>query len=205
MKSWIAITISIVAIVISFIALASVIPTLGVDFDYLGAVIGVLSFLVTLLMGYQIYTVINVKDELKEVRMLSNRIDAKLKEKGDALTKEYKDELSGAVPLIMALSSSNRDIIESEIFKTYKNCSSGQIAKDLSWQSINMILGEASMRKGDDRRKAVEEIARNVKYDEIVEFYTDFARNRDTNKSAGIESFILELISEISKNNGNTK
>ena len=61
---------SIAAIIISIVALANVAPTQDINFDYLGAVIGVLSFLVTLLIGYQIYTVINVKEELKEVQVV---------------------------------------------------------------------------------------------------------------------------------------
>ena len=206
MKPWIAFVISCFAILLSLTAIGVTLPTVGeLNFDYYGAIVGVLSFLITILMGYQIYTVINVKEELKEVRMLSSQIDAKLQKKGDALTKEYKDELSGAVPLIVALSSRNRDIIESEIFKTYKKCSSGQIAKELAWQSINMIIGEVSMKQGEERERAIEELSRNVKHDDIVEFYTDFARNTDNNKLVGMEQFILELIGNISNNDGDKK
>ena len=68
MKNWITGAISITAIIIAIVALANTAPTQGIDFDYLGAIIGVLSFLVTLLIGYQIYTVINVKEELKEIQ-----------------------------------------------------------------------------------------------------------------------------------------
>ena len=62
MRSWIPTTISVVSLAIAIIAIAKVSPTqVPLDFDYYGAIIGVLSFLVTLLMGYQIYTVINSK------------------------------------------------------------------------------------------------------------------------------------------------
>lgn len=50
MKNWINSILSIVAIALSIIAIAKVAPTQIIDFDYLGAIIGVLSFLVTLLM-----------------------------------------------------------------------------------------------------------------------------------------------------------
>lgn len=49
MKNWITGIISIAAIIIAIIALANVAPTHGIDFDYMGVIIGVLSFLVTLL------------------------------------------------------------------------------------------------------------------------------------------------------------
>ena len=76
MKNWLATSISVVAFAISIVAMAKVAPIEGLDFDYYGAIIGVLSFLVTLLMGYQIYTVINVKKELDDARRLKEEIDA---------------------------------------------------------------------------------------------------------------------------------
>jgi len=93
MKNWLATSISVVAFAISIVAMAKVAPIEGLDFDYYGAIIGVLSFLVTLLMGYQIYTVINVKKELDDARRLKEEIDTKLQEKADVLSKGYKDEL----------------------------------------------------------------------------------------------------------------
>ena len=50
MKNWISTTISIVALGIAIVAMAKVAPAHELDFDYYGAIIGVLSFLVTLLM-----------------------------------------------------------------------------------------------------------------------------------------------------------
>ena len=51
MKNWISTTISIVALGIAIVAMAKVASVHELDFDYYGAIIGVLSFLVTLLMG----------------------------------------------------------------------------------------------------------------------------------------------------------
>lgn len=112
MKNWISFTISVVAIIISILAMALVKPTDlsndGLDFDYMGAIIGVLSFLVTLLIGYQIYTVINVKEELKEVRRIKEQIESKIQKRSEAITNEYKQELKQAAPLILALASKDK-------------------------------------------------------------------------------------------------
>ena len=54
MKNWITGIISITAIIFAIIALANVAPTHGIDFDYMGVIIGVLSFLVTRCQGGQV-------------------------------------------------------------------------------------------------------------------------------------------------------
>lgn len=200
MKNWINSIISIVAIVLSIFAIAKVAPTQIVNFDYLGAIIGVLSFLVTLLIGYQIYTVINVKEELKEVRQARKEIDDKLQQKGEELSKEYKEELRQAAPIIMAIASQQRDVIESAAFQAYKNSKPNQLAREIASMTIFTIIDELTRNKdGDDRTQLIEELSRNITYDEAVEFYTDFAKMEDKKGMDGIEPFMLELIGILSE------
>lgn len=199
MKNWISVTISVVAFVISIFALAIVIPMDsskdGMDFDYIGAIIGVLSFLVTLLIGYQIYTVINVKEELKEVRRIKDQIETKIQIKSEAITNEYKDELKLAAPLLMALASGHKELIEKEVFKSYLKSKPNQLSKELAGASISMIVGEAASQTDNNvRKQRLEELARNVQYEEVVEFYTDHAKSKEHRKIEGMDSFLLELI-----------
>lgn len=197
MKNWISITISIVAICIAIVAMAKVAPITELDFDYYGAIIGVLSFLVTLLMGYQIYTVINVKKELDDVRRLKEEIDTKLQEKADVLSKEYKEELANTAPLIMAIASKDRDIVESEVFKAYRVSKKGQLAKELAGRTLLVMLLELSKLEGDERKLAIEELAKNIERDDAVEYYTDYAKNEKGNRDNAVEQFLLELIGTI--------
>lgn len=64
-KSCISIILSIVALVISsllmFPCLPRILSSKELQFDYIGAVIGILSLLVTALIGWNIYQVINIK------------------------------------------------------------------------------------------------------------------------------------------------
>ena len=50
MKNWINSILSIVAIALSIIAIAKVAPTQIIDFDYLGAIIDVLSFFIRFIL-----------------------------------------------------------------------------------------------------------------------------------------------------------
>lgn len=204
MKNWISTTISIVALGIAIVAIAKVAPAKDLNFDYYGAIIGVLSFLVTLLMGYQIYTVINVKKDMEDVRKAKEEIDNKLEEKSKVLTEEFKSELRKAAPVIMAIASAKSDVIICEVFKAYYEAKPGQLSKELSEQAILTVLaGYSGIKDESIRRQKIEELAKSVKYDEIVDFYTDFAKSEHKNLPKEIEPFILELIGTVSNLNEN--
>ena len=201
MKNWINSILSIVAIALSIIAIAKVAPTQIIDFDYLGAIIGVLSFLVTLLIGYQIYTVINVKEELKEVRKAKDEIDDKMQKIADKLSKDFKEELCNAAPLIMAIASKDKGIIETESFKAYKNSLPDQLSKELARQTIIIILSGFANTQENVRKQSLKELSESIKYDEAVDFYTDFAKMEDKTGVEGIEPFMLELLGILADRN----
>lgn len=194
MKNWIPTTISIAAIGIAIVAMARVAPCESLDFDYYGAIIGVLSFLVTLLIGYQIYTVINVKKELDEVRQIRNDIDANIHNKTQELSKEFKEELSKAVPILIAISTKDRNVIEKTVFRGYKESNQSQLTKELAGSAIYVIIEGFAGLEDNQRQQGIEELARNVNYDEVVEYYTDFSKGRTDNKELKIEQFLLDLM-----------
>ena len=194
MKNWIPTTISIAAIGIAIVAMARVAPCEILDFDYYGAIIGVLSFLVTLLIGYQIYTVINVKKELDEVRQIRNDIDANIHNKTQELSKEFKEELSKAVPILIAISTKDRNVIEKTVFRGYKESNQSQLTKELAGSAIYVIIEGFAGLEENQRQQGIEELARNVNYDEVVEYYTDFSKGRADNKELKIEQFLLDLM-----------
>lgn len=199
MKNWISTTISIVALGIAIVAMAKVAPAHELDFDYYGAIIGVLSFLVTLLMGYQIYTVINVKKDMDEVRIVKKEIDTKLQEKAQALSKEYRDELSQAVPLLITISSPDREVIETAAFRVYKESKPEQFAKELAGRTIYVMLEGLANQEEDVKKAGIEELSKNIKYDEAVEYYTDFAKKERNGKDKVIELFLLDLIGTLAE------
>lgn len=199
MKNWISTTISIVALGIAIVAMAKVAPAKDLDFDYYGAIIGVLSFLVTLLMGYQIYTVINVKKDMDEVRIIKKEIDTKLQEKAQVLSKEYKDELTQAVPLLISIASPDREVIETAAFRTYMESKPEQFAKELASKTIYVMLEGLANQEDDIRKAGIEELSKNIKYDEAVEYYTDFAKTERNGKDKIIEMFLLDLIGALAE------
>lgn len=64
----------IISIIISITSLSIVAPrSKTLDFDYIGVIIGLLSLIVTVLIGWQIYSTINIKN------LISKEVDDKLK------------------------------------------------------------------------------------------------------------------------------
>lgn len=194
---------SVAAIIISMVALAQVHPTDGQDFDYIGAMVGVLSLIVTILIGYQIYTVINVKEELKEVKEIRTEIDYKLQEKVDELTTDYRDDLKKSTPLILSLASagSGMDFLMIEsAFRAYQESKPQQMAKDLSFQTIILIFAEIAKMKDQDKiQKKIDDMAKHVTYKQAVEFYTDFAKIEDKGVYGVIEPLVLSLLAVLPK------
>ena len=75
-------TLSIVAIILAFISVAVSLPRQvdkAVEMDYLGVIVGVLSFLITLLIGWQLYSVFKIKDDVQEAKGAKESAKAALK------------------------------------------------------------------------------------------------------------------------------
>lgn len=78
----------VLSFVVSVIALCFSIPkTDGLGFDYSGLLVGVLSFIVTLLIGWNIYTVIDIGKTRSEIANIANGASKDI-QKGLALTEQ---------------------------------------------------------------------------------------------------------------------
>lgn len=72
----ITLILSAISIMVSVAALCRTYPhTSDLGMDYQGVIVGMLALLVTMLIGWQIYTAINVKEELKDIKDLRREIN----------------------------------------------------------------------------------------------------------------------------------
>ena len=98
-------TMSLVAIITSFIAIAIACPrsgnTLGID--YLGIIVSILCIMTTILLGYQLYNTFKIKEDAEKVEALakSNQVQSdylgeriKLMEKAIAELKDKEPNLN---------------------------------------------------------------------------------------------------------------
>jgi hypothetical protein len=91
-KSYWSNCLSIVAIVCSIVAICISLPTnksLGID--YIGVIVGILSFLVTMLMGWQIYNAVTIEQKIKdEVNRISDSLKDEINQANDKLKKSIE-------------------------------------------------------------------------------------------------------------------
>lgn len=72
----ITLILSAISIMVSVAALCRTYPhTSDLGMDYQGVIVGMLALLVTILIGWQIYAAINVKEELKDIKDLRREIN----------------------------------------------------------------------------------------------------------------------------------
>lgn len=153
----------------SLIAIGVTLPVdVELNFDYYGAIVGVLAFLITVLMGYQIYTVINVKEELKEMKTLRDSLEHQLESQKNAITAEYKQEFDFTLPLFVALSKQNMTEIVVNSLKVFASTQEGSWARGFAERTL--ILSILGM---DDNQfdRVSNEASHQLSDKEIVTFY----------------------------------
>lgn len=75
-RNTITLILSAISIMVSVAALCRTYPhTSELGMDYQGIIVGVLALLITVLIGWQIYTTINMKEELKDIKDLRKEIN----------------------------------------------------------------------------------------------------------------------------------
>lgn len=77
-KNCLALFFSVIAFVISILIVIPLLNDCGRQFDYIGAIIGILALLVTILMAWNIYTVIDIKSLKNEIEARDERLTQNL-------------------------------------------------------------------------------------------------------------------------------
>lgn len=70
-----AIIFSLVAIIMSIIAISTRYPRTDLSFDYMGLIVGILSLLVTALIGWQVYNAIEMRGVIRDYDKLKHRLE----------------------------------------------------------------------------------------------------------------------------------
>ena len=81
-----------IACVFGFASICIAIPRIGdVDFDYMGIIVGILSLLVTVLMAWNIYTVIDSTGKIKRIEEYVEKESKRMKEENNLMREEFND------------------------------------------------------------------------------------------------------------------
>ena len=86
--------VSVLAIVLSVIAISTSLPRTEMSFDYLGFITGSLGFLVTVLLGWNIYTIFDFRQERQNLKEYFDEQKQSVKAVGSDLRMTFKNQIA---------------------------------------------------------------------------------------------------------------
>lgn len=94
MKTAFPFILSFIAIVLSIVAICVSLPRTDMCFDYLGLVTGILGVLVTVLIGWNIYMIIDFRQEKEKLQQYFDEQKKSVREVGNDLRATFRNQLS---------------------------------------------------------------------------------------------------------------
>lgn len=104
MKTKLSLILSSIAIVISIITMCLTMPRREMSIDYLGLITGILGILVTVLIGWNIYMIIDFRQEKENLKQYFEEQKKSVRSVGNDLLATYKNQLSNVALLEKSIS-----------------------------------------------------------------------------------------------------
>ena len=179
-----AISLSIIAIMLSCAALFATHPRYPeLDLDYQGWITGVLSLLVTVLLGWNIYSVIDLKGMRDEIRELKASMEKQIKHANDNTRLALSIDMIDSAPVLQAYSLNVLpDSVITMFEEFHKISNKDSVGKMMARNYIKQNLLATSDKGSQDLDKLVKVLSTHVSVDAIEDFYHDLrSRNDDEN------------------------
>ena len=104
MKTKLSLILSSIAIVISIITMCLTMPRREMPIDYLGLITGILGILVTVLIGWNIYMIIDFRQEKENLKQYFEEQKKSVRSVGNDLLATYKNQLSNVALIEKSIS-----------------------------------------------------------------------------------------------------
>lgn len=172
--------VSLLALLVSIAALCVTkprYPELGMD--YQGWITGILALLVTALIGWNVYSVIDLKGMRVEIRELKERMEKQIKHANENTRLALSIDMIDSAPVLQAYSSNalpDSMIVMFNEFHKIENKES--IGKILARSYITQNLIGLSLKE-ELFDKLIKELGSSVDIDVIEDFYLDFLSRRN--------------------------
>lgn len=103
MKAIYSYILSAIAIILSIVAICVALPRTSMSFDYLGLITGILGILVTVLVGWNIYMIIDFRQEKEKLQQYFDEQKKSVNSVGADLLVSYRSHLSNSALLEKAI------------------------------------------------------------------------------------------------------
>lgn len=179
-----------VACVLGFAAICIAIPRIGyVDFDYMGIIVGILSLLVTVLMAWNIYTVIDSSGKIKRIEDFVENESKRMKEENGLM----REMFNGLKLTVCCLDGEMNYISILNYSDNQANYGHIEYAIDGCIDAINVSLNKGL---GNDK---IEVAVNSLKH--IIEYHNK--RGKNISILEGKRLFYFDVLSKIETKNEN--
>lgn len=174
----------------------------AVTWDSLGILVGILSLLVTVLIGWQIYTIINVKEELnsvqkfksdtqKQLQLYKVEIQKEIQEAKDKIRDEGIRNISFMGGYTLKISKGNAPETIKYLFNQhFINLNENGFAEELSYSLLTTII-----KKTDIKFDTIKELVKDVPFNEL-EAFTHRVLTKTPPESSELKELIKRLLKE---------
>ena len=168
-----AMALSIIAIMISCAALFATHPRFPeLDLDYQGWITGVLALLVTALLGWNVYSVIDLKGMRDEIRELKEKMEKQIKHANDNTRLVLSIDMIDSAPVLQAYSLNVFPDSVITMFEEFHRISNkDSVGKMMARSYIKRNLLATSDKGDSDLDKLVKVLSTHVSVDAIEDFY----------------------------------
>lgn len=174
-------SVSVIAIVLSVIAISTSFPRTEMSFDYLGFITGCLGFLVTVLLGWNIYTIFDFRQERQDLKAYFDEQKQSVKAVGSDLRMTFMNQIA------------NVSLLEKHISDVYSYLMGINNTVPLYFYYIHLTLGaiinSAQSENYDNCNVWVNELLAVIKEPEVIEMPI-------TSKMSLLKSFTMICHSE---------
>lgn len=208
MKYYFVVLLSIIAVVFSIIAVCLSWNGLGFNgIDIVGVVLGVAGLIVTALIGWNIYTVIDFNKIKSDTEKINKEIETRVNNIESKVKADMTFEMIAISNFYQSITT--RGINESITigFKNFKNISNESIAKSL-WREWILLSFINFVDKEDSAQDLISYLKQNVPLEErktfISEFLTYTEEEKET-KYKGVQELLLLLVNNCICDKDNNK
>lgn len=173
MKKEISIWIGITALVLSIISICtSAWRSPELSFDYQGVIVGVLSLLVTVILGWNIYTVIDIKNTRGEIHKLKGMLEKQIQQSNENTKLILRMEMIDSAEVLNAFTANEIPDSLIVMFKEfYRIKNENSIAKMLAQSYITQtLIGFIKKNNNVITDGLIMQLSERVKIEEVEDF-----------------------------------
>ena len=147
-------------------------------------------------MGYQIYTVINVKEELKEIQRLRSEVISVIEEKVKGVMAQMDEELNNVLPIMVSIDMNEPVDVISTALSVYGESESDSFAQSFASGIIIIMMHKASAFDEDKKEQFLINLKEKSKYEDVSSYYSHIAKKDGGNEEIlhDVELMMVKLI-----------